>query len=83
MSDLAKLVIKGFPENRNMQLMLLRVPGEFHCFHCSTIKKAKLVAVVGGDWNRLLCNECYGKLLSEPSPIADVAVNPPEEEEER
>lgn len=48
-----------------MQLVLLRVPAEFHCFHCSTMKKAKLLAVAAGDWNRLLCNGCYVKLLAE------------------
>ena len=64
MSDLAKLVIKSFPENHNMQLVCLRVVTGFQCSRCNTTKKAKLVAVVSGDWNRLLCNGCYGELLS-------------------
>lgn len=38
---------------------------EFVCFRCKAAKKAKLVAVVSGDWNHLICNGCYGNLLLE------------------
>jgi hypothetical protein len=38
---------------------------EFHFSRCKTAKKANLVAVISGNWNELLCNGCYGKLLSE------------------
>jgi hypothetical protein len=63
MSDLSKLVLKAFPENGDMQLVCLRVPSEFHCFRCNTTQRATLVAVVSGDWNRLLCKGCYEKRL--------------------
>lgn len=36
----------------------------FVCFRCGSEKKAKLVTVLAGDWDRLLCNGCYGRLLS-------------------
>ncbi|MDB9453118.1 hypothetical protein PN478_09900 [Dolichospermum circinale CS-534/05] len=36
----------------------------FHCFRCGTSKKAKLLTIYGQDWNRRLCNGCYGRLLS-------------------
>ncbi len=65
MSDLARLVIKRFPENRNTQLMLLRLPASFHCSCCKTAQKAKMLAVVAGDWEQLLCLACYEKLLFE------------------
>ena len=40
-------------------------PGSaFHCFRCDQDKKAKLLTVYNGDWDRLLCNGCYGSLLS-------------------
>ena len=73
MSDLAKLVIKRFPENRNLQLMGLRLPARFHCFRCNTTQRAKLLAVVSGDWEQLLCPACYEKLLSEKpeEPVED------------
>ena len=63
-SDLAKLVVKTYARQGEMQLVRLAVASEFHCSRCDTTKKAKLVAVVSGDWNRLLCNGCYGELLS-------------------
>ena len=68
MSDVAKLVITTFPENRNMQLVCLRIPLKFRCCHCNAAKRAKMLAVASGDWERLLCEGCYTKLLAEPLP---------------
>ncbi len=36
----------------------------FNCVRCGQPKKSKLVTVYSGDWSRLLCNGCYGRLLS-------------------
>ena len=36
----------------------------FHCFRCGESKKAKLATTYNDDWQRLLCNGCYGRLLS-------------------
>lgn len=66
MSDLAKLVINRFPENRNMQLVGLRIPGRFDCFRCKKPQHARLLAVVSDNWDRLLCVACYERTLSEP-----------------
>ena len=65
MADLAKLVIKRFPENRDMQLMGLRTPARFHCSRCKATQSAKLLAVVKSDWEQLLCLGCYEKSLRE------------------
>ena len=65
MSDLAKQVVKTYPAQGEMQLFRLAGATEFDCSRCQTTKTAKLAAVVSGDWKRLLCNGCYGKLLSE------------------
>jgi hypothetical protein len=65
MPDLAKQVVKTYPAQGEMQLFRLAGATEFNCSRCQNTKTAKLVAVVSGDWNRLLCNGCYGKLLSE------------------
>jgi hypothetical protein len=73
MSDLSKHVLKRFPENRDMQLVCLRAAVPFHCSHCKRMRRANLVALVSGDWDRLLCNACYEELLSQPLP------EPPEE----
>ncbi len=64
MPDLAKLVIKRFPEKGNMQLVCLRTVARFECSHCRAGKQAKLLAVVSGDWNKLVCENCYGKLIA-------------------
>jgi hypothetical protein len=63
-SGVAKLVVKTYARQGEMQLVRLAVASEFHCYRCDKTKKAKLVAVVSGDWERLLCNGCYGELLS-------------------
>ena len=36
----------------------------FHCFRCGASKKSKLIAIYLEDWERRLCNGCYGYLLS-------------------
>ena len=65
MTNLAKLVIKRFPENRNMQLVSVRSPATFHCSHCNKTRRASVLAVVSKDWERLLCVACYKKVLHE------------------
>ena len=36
----------------------------FICFGCHRPKQLKVLTVYNGDWNRRLCNDCYGRLLS-------------------
>jgi hypothetical protein len=36
----------------------------FSCFRCGGVKTSKLITVLNGDWDRKLCNGCYGRLLS-------------------
>jgi hypothetical protein len=45
------------------QYRLAEING-FHCFRCGQSKKSKLLVVYADDWERLLCNGCYGRLLS-------------------
>jgi hypothetical protein len=65
MPELSKLVIKTFPEHGQMQLVRLRIAAEFHCSRCDLAKRADLLAVVAGDWQRLLCKGCYLELSSQ------------------
>lgn len=37
---------------------------EFTCYRCGAAKKSKLLVTVDGDWDQLLCNGCYGRLVS-------------------
>ena len=56
--------VKGFPMEGDLQLFRLEKPHEFQCLGCQAQKKSKLVAVQGGDWSKLLCNGCYGLMMS-------------------
>jgi hypothetical protein len=72
MSDLAKLVIKRFPENRNLQLVGFRTPATFHCSRCKKTRRAAVLAVISEDWDRLLCSTCYQEVLAEPPEETEV-----------
>jgi len=57
-------VIKTYPRRGSMQQFRLDALTAFDCFRCHRTKKSKLVVVYDDDWNRFLCNGCYGFLLS-------------------
>ncbi len=42
----------------------LAAASPFWCFRCGASKKSKLWALYGEDWSSVLCNGCYGRLLS-------------------
>jgi hypothetical protein len=64
MDKAAGKVIKEYPQRGPMQQFRLESSRAFHCFRCGQDKTSRLVTVYGGDWSRLLCNGCYGRLLS-------------------
>jgi hypothetical protein len=47
-----------------LQQYRLAASTSFLCFRCGRGKTSKLVSTVQSDWNRLLCNGCYGRVLS-------------------
>lgn len=57
-------VIKAFPPRFQLQQFRLASATDFSCARCETKKKSKLIAVEGGDWDKSLCNGCYGALLA-------------------
>lgn len=57
-------IIKEYPQRGPIQQFRLTTLTSFHCFRCGEVKKSKLLVVYDGDWDRLLCNGCYGRLLS-------------------
>ena len=63
-AKLASEVAKEFPARGPMQQFRLRGSTAFVCFRCQLPKKSKLVTVFRSDWDSLLCNGCYGRLLS-------------------
>ena len=56
--------IKTYPPRGPMQQFRFADVTAFECFRCGQAKKSKLLTIYSGDWNRRLCNGCYGRLLS-------------------
>lgn len=59
-SDLAKTYAPRGP----LQLFRFATVTAFRCFRCGETKKSKLIGIYSGNWERRLCNGCYGRLLS-------------------
>ncbi len=57
-------IIKTYPQRGPLCQYRLSASTGFECNRCSRSKKSKLVATILSDWQRLLCNACYGHLLS-------------------
>lgn len=57
-------ITKEFPQRGPMQQFRLTSLAAFHCFRCGQAKKSKLLVTYEENWDRLLCNGCYGRLLS-------------------
>ena len=57
-------ITKTYPQRGPLQQYRLATSTSFVCFRCGTGKTSKLVSTVKADWDRLLCNGCYGRLLS-------------------
>lgn len=58
-------IVKTFPPKCGLQLYRLESATFFLCSHCHERKTAKLVATDSDDTGRLVCNGCYGQLLSD------------------
>ena len=57
-------VIKTYQQRGPVRQYRLAASISFGCFRCGLAKTSKLVTVFREDWNRLLCNGCYGLLIS-------------------
>ena len=57
-------IVKTYPPRGRVQQFRLEAVISFVCFRCGQQKKSKLVTVYAEDWGQLLCNGCYGRLLS-------------------
>jgi len=57
-------VVKHYPPQGSLRQYRLAKATSFTCGRCRGDKTAKLVATVDGAWEPLLCNGCYGWLLS-------------------
>ena len=59
-------VVKEFPPQGTLRQYRFAEITTFTCHYCSQQKTAKLVATDDGEWDALICNGCYGYLLSNP-----------------
>ena len=57
-------IIKTYPQRGPLRQYRLATSTSFVCFRCGMGKTSKLVSTARADWDRLLCNGCYGHLLS-------------------
>jgi hypothetical protein len=57
-------IIKTYPTRGPLQQYRLAANTAFACFRCGRTKKSKLITVLRQNWSHLLCNACYGRLLS-------------------
>ena len=57
-------VTKTYAQRGPMRQYRLTASTSFRCFRCGLAKTSKLVTVFRQDWHKLLCNGCYGRLLS-------------------
>ncbi len=57
-------ISKKYPQRGPLQQFRFEKSISFGCFRCGSIKIAKLIAIYEGDWEKKLCNACYGRLLS-------------------
>src|SRR3712207_2799201 len=57
-------IVKTYPRRGPLSQVRLERAMPFACFRCGREKKAKLQTLYDDDWSRLLCNGCYGRLLS-------------------
>jgi hypothetical protein len=57
-------VVKTYPQRGPLQQYRLATATSFLCSRCGDAKTSKLVSTIKADWDRLVCNGCYGRLLS-------------------
>lgn len=76
MSSRFQNVVKEYPQRGPMKQYRLESSTAFHCFRCNSDKKSKLITIYSDNWDKVLCNGCYGYLLS----IYDIKAGTDEED---
>jgi hypothetical protein len=57
-------IVKTYPRRGPLQQFRAGATTSFVCSRCTQAKSAKLIATIGGGRTDLICNACYGYLLS-------------------
>jgi hypothetical protein len=64
MSKPLENITKEYPKRGPLNQYRFEKSISFNCFRCGQSKTSKLITIYNNDWNRRLCNGCYGGLLS-------------------
>lgn len=64
MEPVPSTIVKTYPPRGPLQQYRLAHGAAFRCFRCGQTKTSRLITVYNGDWQKRLCNGCYGRLLS-------------------
>ncbi len=57
-------ITKEYPKRGPLSQSRFEKSISFNCFRCGQSKTSKLIITYNNDWNKRLCNGCYGRLLS-------------------
>lgn len=57
-------ITKEYPKRGPLSQYRFEKSISFICFRCGQSKTSKLITIYNNDWNKRLCNGCYGRLLS-------------------
>ncbi|MBE2226847.1 MAG: hypothetical protein IAE93_05880 [Ignavibacteria bacterium] len=57
-------ITKEYPVRGPLSQFRFEKSISFNCFRCNESKTSKLITIYGNDWDKRLCNGCYGRLLS-------------------
>ena len=57
-------ITKEYPKRGPLSQYRFEKSITFNCFRCGQSKSSKLITFYNSDWNKRLCNGCYGRLLS-------------------
>lgn len=57
-------IIKEYPSCGPLKQFRFDKSIAFSCFRCGQNKTSKLISLYKNDWDKKLCNGCYGRLLS-------------------
>jgi hypothetical protein len=63
-TNVTGIMIKTYDERGDYEQFRNENIVTFRCFKCEREKKSKLVVVFKGDWQKIICNGCYGAILS-------------------
>lgn len=57
-------ITKEYPKRGPLSQFRFDKSVSFNCFRCGQSKTSKLITIYSNDWDKRLCNGCYGLLLS-------------------